>query len=207
MEDSDIDELKVLFGQSPSFDADKFAMFSGDIASFDADAVVSLLDMPRPIQSIVYVKSEEARVFLEVVLPLVRRLANKRRIVLCSLQIGTHQLSEDDFPLFMINAAETTFDLLKRFIRLEGTGSEYLKNQQNSAFIYMYNTGATVEKLSPLMTSLVDGAFHEYDRSESTHVVISGVHGQSGLRNCITPAVTNRCSVVGVEWKEDIAAE
>ena len=106
----------------------------------------------------------------------------------------------------MINAAETTFDLLKRFIRLEGTGSAYLENRQNSAFIYLYNTGATVEKLSPLMTSLVDGAFHGCDRSISTHVVISGVHGQPGLRNCITPSVTSRCGVSGVEWKKDVAA-
>lgn len=127
--------------------------------TFAPDELVSHLDYIGRIQSIVYVKSEETRVFFDVALPLVNRLADKRRIVLCSLQIETHQLSEDDFPIFMINAAEPTFDLLKRFIRLEGTGSAYLENRQNSAFIYLYNTGATVEKRSPLMTSLVDGVF------------------------------------------------
>ena len=177
--------------------------FCGDICSFDASDVVACMRHEKPIRSIVYVKSEEARVFFEVVLPSVTRLANERRIVLSSLQIEQTELSEHDFPLFMINAAETKFDLLKRFMRLEGAGGAYLKNPENPAFIYIYNTGATVEKLSPLMTGLVDGVFYECYRSESTHVVISGVIGQSGITNCLDLAVSSRCAVSGVEWESE----
>lgn len=173
-----------------------------DICSFHASEVVALIQHQKPIRSIVYVKNEEARLFFAVILPLVHQLANSKRVVLSNLQRKQHEFSELDFPLFMINAAETKYDLLRSFIRLESNGRSYLQNPDNPAFIYIYNSGETAEKLRLLMPSLIDGDFYDCCRSESTHVVISGVFGQTGIPNCLDPATSSRCGVFGLEWRD-----
>jgi hypothetical protein len=153
------------------------------------------------IKEIVFVKNEEARLFYEYVFPLVKLLAQKRRLVFCELD-SVVTLGSQDFPVILIDAEKITFEEFKKFMRLEVPRGicDYLENRDNPVFIYLRNIGSTKENLKPLMTCLLDGYFGSISRPELTHVLLTGVYGQPGINNCSHPGVMSRCGASGIDW-------
>ena len=161
----------------------------------------SELSLEDGIKDIVYVKDDEFRLFREYIQPLAQKLAGQKRVVLCDFE-SDFVLSEQDFPLVIIDAGRITFIALKKLLRLEAPQGlcDYLANPENIALIHFCNIGATKEDLRPLMTSFLDGRFGSSERAKNTHIVTTGVYGQLGIKNCLSPSVICRAFCAGVDW-------
>lgn len=154
------------------------------------------------LSALVYVEQEEDRLFLELVLPLARLYAANRKIVICDLNSDI-TLGTEDYPLILIDAGNCTADELRTFVRLEMPTKlcAYLRIHANPAFIHLRNMGKAKEDFCGYLSMLTEGRFSCVCRTEATNIVLTGVHGQPGINNCLDSEVRSHCdSVCAIEW-------
>lgn len=142
---------------------------------------------------IVWNDNTESHIWWDLVLPLAKKIAGPRLIVIADIDTDIKPDPDRIFPIISMDCSKIKRDRLKAIVRREPeeplskilTTPEGLPDKQNSLF-YFHSVHKTKENLHGLVSIVLD--------KMSTYVVFSGLSDQSDCRRkIINWSVSDKC--------------
>lgn len=157
---------------------------------------------------VIWVREDEARVLLEVVIPSIRKKWKERRLIVCDFD-SSIELDQSDVPLVLIDAAKANSNSFR--VPLGCGFDKFLRNRDNPLVIYVFNSGNAQLNFVHLIRLWGEGYLLLQDSSDpfdpfmrgpdSNSVFVSGVWGREAAKNCIDLRhQTGFFSVAGIDW-------